>query len=68
VICFFCGVKTKGYSISRGGPTAAVSGRTGAVCGLWACYKIQLGNHQQLGIKKKKKKKKKTNAKWWHQR
>jgi hypothetical protein len=65
-ICFFRGVKTKSYSIPRGGSTAAVSGRTGEVCGLWACHKIQLKNHQQLVIKKKKKNR--TNAKWWHQR
>ena len=65
-ICLFCGVKNKYYSIPRGGSTAAVSGRTGEMCGLWACCKIRLENHRQLGIKKKKKKK--TNAKWWHQR
>ena len=65
-ICLFCGVLKKAYSIPRGGSTAAVSGRTGEMCGLWACHKIQLENHQQLGIKNKKKKK--TNAKWWHQR
>ena len=50
-ICFFCGVLKKAYSIPRGGPTAAVSGRMGEVCGLWACHKIQLENHQQLESK-----------------
>ena len=35
----------------RGGSTAAVSGRTGEMCGLWACHKIQLENHQQLESK-----------------
>ena len=56
-ICFFCGVFGKAYSTPRGGPTAAVSGRMGEVCGLWACCKIQLENHQQLGIKNKNKSK-----------
>ena len=55
--CFFCGVLKKGYSIPRGGSTAEVSGRTGEVCGLWACCKIQLENHQQLVIKNKNKRK-----------
>ena len=58
-ICFFCGVKKKAYSIPRGGSTAAVSGRTGEVCGLWACHKIQHENHQQLGSKRKIKIKRK---------
>ena len=62
----FAALKNKCHSIPRGGSTAAVSGRTGEMCGLWACCKIRLENHRQLGIKKKKKKK--TNAKWWHQR
>ena len=55
-ICFFCGVKKRAYSIPRGGSTAAVSGagRTGEVCGLWACCKIQLENHQQLVNQKEK--------------
>ena len=57
---------TKGYSIPRGESTAVVSGRTGEMCGLWACHKIQLENHQQLVFKNKTKTK--TNAKWWHQR
>ena len=48
----------------RGGSTAAVSGRTGEMCELWACCEIQLENHEQLVIIKKKK----TNAVWWHQR
>ena len=65
-ICFFCGVLKKGYSIPPGGSAAAVPGRTGEMCGLWDCHKIQLENHQQLGIKTKNKNK--TNAKWWHQR
>jgi hypothetical protein len=56
-ICLFCGVKKKGCSIPPGGSTAAVSGRTGEMCGLWACHKIQLENHQQLGIKNKNKNK-----------
>ena len=54
-ICFFCGVLEKPYNIPPGGSTAAVSGRTGEMCGLWACCKIQLENHQQLGIKRKRK-------------
>ena len=61
-ICFFCGVKKKAYSIPRGGSTAAVSGRTGEVCGLWACHKIQLENHQQL-VNQKEKEKEKTEQK-----
>ena len=48
VICFFCGVLKTGYSTPRGGSTAAVSGQTGEMSGLWACHKIQLENHQQL--------------------
>ena len=51
-ICFFCGVLKNAYSIPRGGSTAAVSGRTGKMCRLWACHKILLENHQQLGIEK----------------
>ena len=35
----------------RGESTAAISGRTGEVCGLWACHKIQLENHQHLESK-----------------
>ena len=56
-ICFFCGVYKKAYSIPRGGSAAAVSGRTVEMCGLWACHKIQLENHQQLESKRKRKRK-----------
>jgi hypothetical protein len=56
-ICFFCGVFKKGYSIPPGGSTAAVPGRTGEMCGLWACHKIHLENHQQLESKRKRKRK-----------
>ena len=58
-ICFFCGVLKKAYSIPPGGSAAAVSGRTGEMCGLWACHKIQLENHQQLKSKRKRKRKRK---------
>ena len=34
------------YSIPCGGSTAAIPGRTGEMCGLWACCKIQLENHR----------------------
>jgi hypothetical protein len=47
----------KAYSIPPGGSAAAVSGRTGEMCGLWACHKIQLENHQQLESKRKRKRK-----------
>ena len=46
-ICFFCSALKAAYSIPRGESTAAVSGRTGEMFGLWACCKIQLENHQQ---------------------
>jgi hypothetical protein len=65
-ICFFCGVLKKGYSIPRGGSTAAVSGRTGEVCGLWACCKIQLENHQQLVNQIKNKNKKQNKSQCQH--
>ena len=65
-ICFFCGVFEKAYSIPRGGPTAAVSGRMGEVCGLWACHKIQLENHQQLVNQKEKEKEKQNKSQCQH--
>ena len=52
VVFLFRGVKHKSYSTPRGGSTAAVSGLTGEMCGLWACHKIRLENHRQLGRKK----------------
>ena len=61
-ICFFCGVKTKTCSITHGESAAAVSGRTGEMCGLWACHKIQLENHQQLVNPERKRRKQKSMA------
>ena len=49
VVSLFCGAKNTASEMTCEVPITAVLGRTGGMCGLWACHKIQLENHQ-LGI------------------